>query len=406
MFPKIPQKKKFVYLDHAAATAMDADVLKAMKPYFFDCFANPSSLYSLGVTAKDAVEKSRALVAHILGAQPDTILFTSGGTESNNLAIVGSAMAHQKSGKHIITTRIEHDSVLRPMQNLEKQGFKVTYLDVGEQGRVSVDEVKKALRKDTILVSVMYANNEIGTVEPIAEIGREILKWRKKNKTNFPYLHSDAAQAPNYLDLQVEKLHVDLMTLNGSKIYGPKGVGMLYKRRGVSLWAQSSGGRQEFGLRAGTENVAGIVGFAKALETVTKTKERNNREIVKLRDYFLNKIQTQIPDFELNGPEIAASSTRSDSMFRLPSNLNIYFKNVESEALVLYLDSYGISASSGSACSTDSNLPSHVLKAVGHSDERANSSIRFTLGKSTTKQDIDYVMKYLPKVIQELRKTN
>lgn len=397
MFPPLPKTKKQIYLDHAAATPMDAGVLKSMKPYFSDCFANPSSLYSLGVSAKNAVEQARNFVAHILGAQPDTVFFTSGGTESNNLAIIGGSLAHEKKGKHIITTRIEHDSVLRPMQELQKQGFKVTYLDVDENGFVSIKDFKNALRKDTILVSIMYANNEVGTVEPIAEIGREVLKWRKAHKTVYPYFHTDAAQAPNYLEMAVEKLHVDLMTLNGSKIYGPKGVGVLYKRRGVSVQVQNFGGRQEFGLRAGTENVAGIVGFARALELVTKDKEKKNNEILKLRNYFWTKIQKQIPDVALNGPM---------GEQRLPSNLNLYFKDVESEALVLYLDSYGISASSGSACSTDSNEPSHVLKALGYSDERANSSIRFTLGKNTTKQDIDYVMKYLTLIIKNLRLSN
>lgn len=399
MFPTIPKKKKNVYLDHAAATPLCAEVLRVMKPYFSNCFANASSLYSLGVQSKNAVEHARGNVANILGAQSDTIYFTSGGTESNNLAIFGVTQKYsdlQKKKFHIITTKVEHDSVLRPMQELEKQGFDVTYLDVDEYGLVTADQVKNALQKNTIFVSVMYANNEIGTIEPIADIGREILKWRKNNNTLFPYFHVDAAQAPNYLDLQVEKLHVDLMTLNGGKMYGPKGVGALYKRRGVVLQAQNFGGRQEFGLRAGTENIAGIVGFAKALELVTKTQQINNKKIAKSRDYFWMKMQKKISDVFLNGPEF-------DIEKRLPSNLNIYFKNVEAEALVLYLDSYGIFASTGSACSTDSNEPSHVLKACGYSDERANSSIRFTLGKDTTKQGIDYVMKYLPKIIEELR---
>ena len=401
MFPPIPKKKKIIYLDHAAATPMDPKVLVAMKPYFLDTFANPSSLYSVGVKAKNAVEDARKKIAEILFTQPDTIYFTSGGTESNNLAIIGSTWINEKNGKHIITTRIEHDSVLRPIQELEKNcGFKVTYLEVDENGLVSVDDFKKALRKDTILVSIMYANNEIGTIQPLADIGREILKWRKTNNTSYPYFHTDAAQAGNYLDLQVEKLHVDFMTLNGSKIYGPKGVGVLYKRRGVKMQPQSYGGRQERGARAGTENVPGVVGFTKALELVQKNKEKKNTEIAKLRNYFWMKMQKQIPDVYLNGPALEKNEER------LPSNLNVYFKNVEAEALVLYLDSYGISVSSGSACSTESNEPSHVLKALGFSDERANSSIRFSFGNSTTKQDIDTVMKYLPKIIQELRKVN
>ncbi len=398
-----------IYLDHAASTPTDAKVLSAMKPYFLHTFANPSSLYSLGVKAKNAIEESRKKIADILSAQPDTIYFTSGATESNNLAIIGSTWTAQSQGKHIITTKIEHDSVLRGVQELEKNcGFKVTYLETDENGLVNVDEFKAALRPDTVLVSVMYANNEIGTIEPIAEIGREILKWRKNHNTVYPYFHCDAAQAPNYLDIQVEKLHVDLMTFNGSKIYGPKGVGVLYKRRSIKMQPQSYGGRQEKGVRAGTENVPGIVGFSKALEIVQKNREKKSIEMAKLRDYFWQKMQKQISNIELNGPEIALlrpkAGTRNDSFDRLPSNLNIYFKDVEAEALVLYLDSYGIFVSAGSACSTESNEPSHVLKAIGCSDERANSSIRLSLGKDTTKKDIDEVMKYLPKIIAELRK--
>ncbi len=410
MFPPLPKKKKMIYLDHAAATPLDETVLKAMKPYFASTFANPSSLYSLGVKAKNAIEEARQKIAEILFTQPDTIYFTSGGTESNNLAIIGSTWISEPKGKHIITTRIEHDSVLRPIQELEQNcGFTVTYLEVDENGLVSIDEFKKALRPETVFVSIMYANNEIGTIEPIAEIGREILKWRKTNNTIYPYFHCDAAQAPNYLDLQVEKLHVDLMTLNGSKIYGPKGVGILYKRRGVKMQPQSYGGRQEKGVRAGTENVPGIVGFSKALELVQKNREKKSTEMAKLRDYFWQKMQKQISNIELNGPQIALlppkAGTRNDSFDRLPSNINVYFKDVEAEALVLYLDSYGIFVSAGSACSTESNEPSHVLKAIGCSDEKANSSIRFSLGKDTTKKDIDDVMKYLPKIIVELRKT-
>jgi cysteine desulfurase len=399
MFPPLPKKKKMIYLDHAASTPTDAKVLSAMKPYFLHTFANPSSLYSLGVKAKNAIEESRKKIADILSAQPDTIYFTSGATESNNLAIIGSTWTAQSQGKHIITTKIEHDSVLRGVQELEKNcGFTVTYLDVDEHGLVNIDEFKKALRNDTILVSIMYANNEIGTIEPIAEIGREILKWRKNHNTVYPYFHCDAAQAPNYLDIQVEKLHVDLMTFNGSKIYGPKGVGVLYKRRSIKMQPQSYGGRQEKGVRAGTENVPGIVGFSKALEIVQKNREKKSIEMAKLRHYFWQKMQKQIPNIELNGPELKNIEKR------LPSNLNIYFKDVEAEALVLYLDSYGIFVSAGSACSTESNEPSHVLKAIGCSDERANSSIRLSLGKDTTKKDIDEVMKYLPKIIAELRK--
>lgn len=411
MFPPKPKKKQLIYLDHAAATPLESGVFQAMKPFFTSQFANPSALYSLGVQAKKRIEESRKKVGEILFAQPDTIYFTSGGTEANNIAIFGVIEELRitnyelREKIHIITTKIEHDSVLRPIQELEKEGVEVTYLDVDENGLISLEELKKALRKETVLVSIMYANNEIGTVQPIADIGREILKWRKNNTTSFPYFHTDACQAANYLDLSVEKLHVDLMTLNGSKIYGPKGVGALYKRRGVVLHAQVYGGRQEKGLRAGTENVPGIVGFATALELVQKKKE--NVRIEKLRNYFWESIEKKIPDVFLNGPMQENKKTKkpeSTQTMRLPSNLNVYFKDIEAEALILYLDSYGISCSSGSACSTESNEPSHVLKACGMSDERAFGSIRFSLGKDTTKKDIDYVMKYLPGVVEEIRK--
>jgi cysteine desulfurase len=424
MFPPKPKKIKTIYLDHAAATPMDARVLSAMKPFFLSDFANPSSLYSLGVKAKKAVEGARKNVADILFTQPDTICFTSGGTESNNMAIFGVAQKLKRG--HIITSKIEHDSVLRGVEELERQGFEVTYLDVDSEGFVSPDQVKKALKKETVLVSLMYANNEIGTIEPIADIGREIVKWRKENKTAYPYFHTDACQAAGALELSVERLHVDLMTLNGSKMYGPKGVGILYKRRGVKFAAQMFGGRQEFGLRAGTENVAGIVGFGKALELVQEkshpaggsARGLKNKRLVELRDYFITTLSKMIPQVELNGPTVIASGAkqsqskkiasssstpRSDSMIRLPNNVNLAFKNIEAEALMLYLDSYGIFCSTGSACSTESNEPSHVLMACGYSKERAESSLRFTMGKDTTKKDIDTVLKYLSAIVKEFR---
>lgn len=404
MFPLHPKSKQHIYLDHAAATPVDPKIRQCMRPYFSDYFANPSSLYSVGVKNREVIDKMRSEVAEILFSQPDTILFTSGGTESNNLAIFGLLFGlikkDAKAKRHIITSKIEHDSVLGPIRELEQTyGVEVTYLDVDNKGFVTAEQVRKALKKETVLVSIMYANNELGTVEPLSDIGREILKWRKEKNTVFPYFHSDACQAANYLELSVEKLHVDLMTLNGAKIYGPKGTGVLFKRRSVTLSPLFFGGQQEKALRAGTENIPGIVGFTKALELAQKKKDELNQEIKQVRDYFWTKIKSEIVKVELNGPDVA-------DLHRLPSNLNVSFSGVDAEALIIYLDSYGIFCSSGSACSTDSNEPSHVLKACGFADERSLSSIRFSLGKHTTRKDIDYVMKYLPIVVEEIRKVS
>ncbi|MFA4830693.1 MAG: cysteine desulfurase family protein [Patescibacteria group bacterium] len=396
-FPKKPAKKRFVYLDHAATTYLDEKVKKAMDPYFSDIFANPSGLYAQGREAKSALDSARDKVAEVLGAQPDTIIFTGGGTESDNLAIFGAARKHANQGKHIITTKIEHHAVLRPCEELEKLGFEITYLPVNKEGKISVESVKKNLRKHTILISIMYGNNEIGTVMPIAEIGREILKWRKQQNTVYPYFHTDACQAAGALDLNVEKLHVDLMTINGSKIYGPKGAGILYKRRGVLIEPLVYGGGQEKKLRSGTENVPGIIGFAKALELVQKNKKIENKRLLKLRNYFWEKIKTKITKVKLNGPELG------DESVRLPNNLNISVLDVEGEAMLLYLDEYGIVCSTGSACTSESLDPSHVLIACGLPYEYAHGSLRFTLGKRNTKQDIDYVMKYLPAIVDRLR---
>ena len=281
---------------------------------------------------------------------------------------------------------------------MEKKGFEATYLNVDGEGRININDVKKALKKNTILISVMYANNEIGTVQPIAEIGKMILKWRKENNTKYPYFHTDACQAAGALDLDVEKLHVDLLTFNGSKIYGPKGVGALYKRKGVDIQPQILGGGQEFGLRSGTENVPGIAGLAKALELVQADKEKENKRLIKLRAYFWEQLQKNIPKLHLNGSKL------DDIKTRLPNNLNVTFLDIEGEALLLYLDEYGIVCSTGSACNSVSLDPSYVITACGLPYEYAHGSLRFTLGKNTTKTDIDYVMKYLPWIVGELRK--
>ncbi len=395
MFPDKPKDKKLVYLDHAATTYVDLEVKQAMDPFFSDQFANPSGLYGIGRETSSVMSKARRNIAEVLHTLPDSIIFTSGGTESDNLAIFGIANKHSEKGKHIITTKIEHHAVIHPMELLEKQGFEITYLESDETGQVDIKELVKAIRPDTILVSLMYANNEIGVILPIADIGREILKWRKKNNTIYPFFHSDACQAAGVLEMDVEKLHVDLLSFNGSKIYGPKGIGVLYKRRGTNIQPMVYGGEQEMKMRAGTENVPGIVGISKALERMQENKGKENKRLTELRDYFWKQIQEKITKVILNGPEMGED--------RLPNNLNISILDVEGEALLLYLDEYGIVCSTGSACTSGSLEPSHVLTNCGLPYEYAHGSLRFSLGKRSTKEDIDYVMKYLPEIVEKLR---
>lgn len=391
-------KKRLVYLDHAATTYVDPEVKKTMDPFLSDIFGNPSGLYSKGLEANSYLNDARRKVAEILHALPDNIIFTGGGTESDNLAIFGIARKYKDQGKHIITTKIEHHAVLHPCEQLEKEGFTVTYLEPDSEGFISPKKVRAAMTPETILVSVMYANNEIGTIEPIAEIGKEILKWRKEKNTVFPYFHTDACQAAGALELDVEKLHVDLMTLNGSKIYGPKGVGVLYKRRNVNIQPIILGGGQEMGQRSGTENLAGIIGLAKALELVQNNRSDENIRLFNLRNYLWEQIQSKIDKLKLNGPMLEHSS------LRLSNNLNVSFLDIEGEALLLYLDNYGICCSTGSACTSTSLEPSHVLTACGLPYEYSHGSLRFTFGKVNTKDDIDYVMEYLPNIVEKLRK--
>lgn len=396
-FPKKPRKIRTVYLDHAAATPLDARVLSAIRPYVAREFANPSGLSSASIRMRKAIDDARKTVANILGTQDDCVVFTGSGTESCNMAILGVARGYGVKGKglktgHIVTTQTEHHAVLEPIKKLEKDGWRVTYVPVDTQGAINKEQVAKALRPETVLVSIMYANNEIGTIQPIAEIGREILKWRKKNNTPYPYFHTDACQAAGYLDVSVDRLHVDLLSANGSKIYGPKGIGMLYKRRGVPTEPLVYGGGQELRLRSGTENVAGVVGLGMAFEL---TQVGRVSTVSKLRDWFWHEIQKKIQDVELNGSKNS----------RLPNNVSVTFRGVEAEALVLYLDAYGIVAASGSACTSASDEASHVLRACRKSEKDARSTVRFTLGRETKKEDIAYVMRYLPGVVTELRKS-
>jgi cysteine desulfurase len=369
------------YFDYAATTPCDPRVLKKMEPYFNLDFGNPSSIHQF------AVDNARVEISQILGCSPEEIYFTSGGTESDNIAILGTARANQTKGKHVITTTIEHHAVLNPCEQLESEGFEITYINVDKDGIINPDEVKKAIRSDTILVSIMYANNEIGTIQPIWKIGRYC-----KNK-GIPF-HTDACQAAGVLEMNVDKLIVDLMTLNGGKIYGPKGIGLLYVRKHTNIWPIMFGGEQEKRLRPGTENVPGIVGLAETLKLAQKDKEKENKRLTQLRDMLIKGIIKKIPKVKLNGhPEK-----------RLPNNINVSILDIEGEAMLLRLDMLGIAASSGSACTSGSLDPSHVILALGHAFEVAHGSIRFTLGKYTKKEDIEYVLKVLPKVVEDLRK--
>lgn len=394
----IPLPKKLIYLDHAATTPLDPRVLEAMQPYFMEDFGNPSSFHTMGVRAKEAVTGARKSMASIIGAHDDEMLFTSGGTESNALALSGVINAHRASVKeglpHVITTSIEHHSVLEPLLHWQKiKQIDLTILPVDREGRVSVSDLEAALTPNTILISIMMANNEIGTIQPIADLGRALLTWRKEQKTFYPFFHSDACQAAGALELNVDKLHVDLLTFNGSKMYGPKGVGLLYLRRGTKIEPLIRGGGQERNLRSGTENVPGIIGFAKAFELASGGREQEGARLITLRDHLAEGL-LEIPKARLNGHPTE----------RLPNSVNVSFLDIEGEAAVLYLDAEGIMASTGSACASASLDPSHVILATGLSYEAAHGSIRFTLGRTTTKEQLDHVISVMPGIIERLRK--
>ena len=362
---------KKIYLDYAATTPVDKRVLEEMKPYFSEKYGNASSLHSLGTEAKRALEEAREKVASVIKANPKEIIFTSSGTESNNTALKGVAFANRDKGKHIITTPIEHDCVLNSARWLKKQGFDVDFIPVDKYGLVDLEKLEELIRKDTILISVMHANNEIGTIEPIKEIG-------KIAKEHDVYFHTDAAQSYGKIDIDVKKMNIDLITANAHKIYGPKGVGALFIREGVKIDPLLHGGGHEFGLRSSTENVAGIVGFGKAAELAKKEMRGESERLIKLRNTLIENI-LKIDDCWLNG--------HPDK--RLPNNANFSFRFIEGESLVMYLDMQGICASTGSACSSKSLEPSHVLTAIGLKPEEAHGSLRLTTGRFTTKEDID-----------------
>ena len=381
-----------IYLDYAATTYIDSRVLSRMRPYLTSAFGNASSLYSLGRQARAAIEKAREDVAGVLGVSSEEVIFTGSGTESANLAIYGIAKAYQKNSNHIIVSKIEHKAVLESAKKLEKEGFKVNYLNVDQNGIVKLNELKKLLNKKTVLVSIMCANNETGTIQPIKEISQIIKKFRGGNL--LPAFHVDACQAAGALNLKINNLGVDLLTLNGSKIYGPKGVGCLYVNKNYKIEPLIVGGSQEMGLRAGTENAALIVGFAEALKLADKLRKNEGQRLKKLRDYFIKKVLKTIPHSWLNG----------HPQKRLPNNINISFSGLEGESLVLKLDQYGVAASTGSACTSSELTPSHVLLALGLSEDLAHGSLRITLGRKTIKKDLNYVLNILPKIIEQLRK--
>lgn len=394
---------RIIYLDHAATTPTDERVVQAMQPYFTELYGNPSSFHSVGLAVKNDISTARKTIANFIGAHSDEIIFTSGGTESDNLAVVGipETKAHRDAIKkatgkeipHVITSDVEHHAVLEPLLALRKKGrIDLTILPVDRYGQVSVNDLKEALRPDTLLVSVMTANNEIGTIQPVKEIGRAILRWRKERDTKYPLFHTDACQAAGYRELSVEKIHADLLTFNGSKIYGPKGIGVLYIRRGVRVAPWIIGGGQEKNIRSGTENVPGIIGLAKAVQLVEEHREEESARLTKLRDKLAEGLK-RIPKTILNGHPTE----------RLPNSVNMSFIDIEGEAAVLYLDAEGIMASTGSACASTSLDPSHVILSMGLSYEAAHGSIRFTLGRGTTEEDIDCVIKVMPSVVERLR---
>ena len=375
-----------IYLDHAATTPVKPEVLDAMMPYFTQSFGNPSSIYQVAQINKKAIDDARETIAKHLGANTNEIFFTSGGTEADNWAIKGIVEANKNKGNHIITTKIEHHAVLHTCEYLEKQGFEVTYLDVNEEGVIDLEALKAAIKDTTILISIMYANNEVGTIMPIKEI-------RAIAKEHGIAFHTDAVQAIGQVRIDVKEQNIDALSLSGHKIYGPKGIGVLYIRRGLRITNLIHGGAQERGRRAGTENVPAIVGIAKAMELAYTDFEAKNERIKGLRDKLMNGILESIPYSKLNG-----SSTN-----RLVNNVNIGFEFVEGASLLLLLDMNGVAASSGSACTSGSLDPSHVLLALGLPHEKAHGSLRLTLGEGTTEQEVDYVLEKLPAIVQRMR---
>jgi len=380
------EQKKFVYMDHAATTFTKQEVLNEMLPYFTEYFGNPSSIYTFARHSKKAIEEAREKVAAAIGAKSDEIFFTAGGSEADNWAVKGTAFGNKSKGNHIITTKIEHHALLHTCDYLEKNGFDVTYLNVDAEGKIDLEELKASITDKTILISIMFGNNEIGTIQPIAEIG-------KIARSKGIYFHTDAVQAVGNVKIDVKEMNIDMLSLAGHKFYGPKGIGALYIRKGVRLDNLIHGGGQERRKRAGTENVPGIVGLGKAIELATADIDGHNKKILEFRERLLKGILERIPNTKLNGH-------RTD---RLPGNINVSFEFIEGESLLLLLDASGVAGSTGSACSSGSLEPSHVLLAIGLPHEMAHGSLRLSLGDLTKDEDIDYVLEVLPKIVQRLR---
>ncbi len=378
--------EKIIYLDNAATTRTAPEVVDAMLPYFTEKYGNPSSVYGFAAENKEVISRQRRVIAEVLGAKENEIYFTAGGTESDNWALTATAEAYASKGKHIITSRIEHHAILHTCEYLEKRGYEVTYLDVDENGLVDPKKVEEALRPDTILISIMTANNEIGTIQPIREIG-EIAR------AHGVLFHTDAVQAFAQIPINVEECHIDMLSASGHKLNGPKGIGFLYIRKGVKIRSFIHGGAQERKRRAGTENVPGIVGLGKAVELAASTMEERAERETKLRDYTIARIEKEIPYCHLNG----------DRVKRLPNNINFSFRFIEGESMLIKLDLKGICASSGSACTSGSLDPSHVLLAIGLPHEIAHGSLRMTLGADTTKEDLDYTVDCLKQIVEEIR---
>ncbi len=388
MVKKNKNKKRRIYLDYASTAPVDPRIVKTMLPYFTARFGNPvSSLYSFGQEAKEILEKSREMIACSLGAKSREIIFTASATESNNTVLKGIAFANKNKGNHIIISSIEHDCVLNSAKWLQSQGFEIEKLPVDKYGLVNLKDVKKAIRENTILISIIHANNEIGTVEPVKEIG-------KICRENGIYFHTDAAQSFGKIPIDVNEMNIDLLTASSHKMYGPKGAALLFIREGVKIEPLLHGGGQEFGLRSSTVNIPAIVGFAKAVEICQKEIEKETQRLTKLRDQLIKRVLKKVSASYLNG----------HPKKRLPNNANFWFKFIEGESIVVALDSYGIASSTGSACSSQKLKPSHVLLSCGLKPSQAHGSLRLSLGRWTKEKDIDYVVEILPKIVKKLRK--